>query len=204
VSEPVLLAWARFERALASLGLENVALAGGATPAALAAFETATELALPAAVRAFFTGHDGQTSSSAGLAGGFYFVSLGEAQKLIADWSTVRAKLGEGAKDLDRGSTSHPPKAIQRKYSLPGWVPLLRDQEGNAIGVDLEPGPAGAIGQVINFGRDEDDKYVLFPSVAELLDWLASELEAHRIVYEPEERRMHHVDGRITGVMSAR
>jgi cell wall assembly regulator SMI1 len=201
LSHSVAEAWARFEHALPKLRLPDVALAPGAPEAAIGAFETATGVALPDAVRAFFRTHDGQTSSKAGLASGFYFVSLTEAEKLLAGWAATRAKLGDGIKELDRSCSSDPRRAIQRKYSLPGWVPLLRDDEGNAVGVDLEPGALGASGQIINFGRDEEEKHVLFPNVAEMLDWLATELESDRIRYDATERVVRHTNGRLVAAI---
>ena len=192
--------WLRFEAGLPKLGLASAVLRPGANEAALGAFEAATHLTLPAEVREWFREHDGQTTE-AGLAAGFHFLSLVEAQKLMDDWAATRAKLGDSIKDLDRGCSSNPPKAIQRKYSLAGWIPLMRDREGNAIGIDLEPGPNGTAGQIINFGRDEDDKYVLFSSAAELLQWLASELEAERIVYDQVGRIVRHVNGRLVAAI---
>ena len=59
-------------------------------------------------------------------------------------------------------------------------MPSLSDDEGNHIGVDLNPGPAGTVGQVINFGRDEEKKHVLFPCVVALVEWLAEAIEAGR------------------------
>lgn len=116
-------------------------------------------------------------------------------------WAAARTKLGAAARDLDCACSSHPAKAIQRKYSLPGWIPLLRDGEGNAIGVDLDPGPAGVIGQVINFGRDEDDKYVLFSDVSELINWLAREVAEGRIAYDAKDQVVRHVEGRLVAVL---
>lgn len=202
--DAVVGAWQRFERALPKLKLKSVALAPGASDAVIAAFEAVTNLTLPDAVRAWFATHDGQTSTKAGLAAGYYFMSLAEAQKALADWATTRAKLGDEIKELDRACSSTPPKAIQRKYSLPGWLPLLRDNQGNAMGVDLEPGAAGTRGQIINFGRDEDDKFVLFANAGELIEWLTSELEADRIVYDREDKIVRHVDGRLAAVLADR
>jgi len=192
--------WARFQAALPNLGSADAALAPGASEAALEAFEVATQLSLPTEVRDWFRAHDGQTGE-AGLAAGFHFLSLREVQKLLEGWAATRFQLGEGIKPLDNACSSRPPKAIQRKYSVPGWVPLVRDGEGNAIGVDLDPGPSGASGQIINFGRDEDDKYVLFPSASELLQWLASELEAGRIVYDQIDEIVCHVNGRLVAAI---
>lgn len=69
---------------------------------------------------------------------------------------------------------SFPPGWVRRKYTHPGWLPLLTDRCGNYIGVDLDPpSPAsaqgqgqksyGQAGQVIAFGREIDEKVVLFP-----------------------------------------
>lgn len=197
--------WLRLERALSTIAPPGVALAPGASESALVAFENATALTLPSDAREFFRQHDGQTSTKAGLACGFFFVSLSEAQKLLSDWATTRAKLGDGIKELDRACSSTPPKAIQRKYSCAGWVPLARDHEGNAIGIDVAPGPTGTVGQIINFGRDEEDKFVLFASVNELLDWLAIELEAGRIAYDEVDGVVRHRSGRLpAAILSSR
>lgn len=82
------------------------------------------------------------------------------------------------------GMSSFPPGWIKSKYSHSGWIPLLTDRAGNYIGVDLDPpsssspaspnetgGPrtvadeelSGQAGQVIAFGREIDEKVVLFP-----------------------------------------
>lgn len=196
-------AFLRFERALPRLGVSDVSLAPGATQASIDAFEAATGLELPEEVRELFRGHDGQTSARVGLAAGFHFVSLHEAQKLMHDWAATRAQLGESIKDLDRACSSQPREAIQRKYSLPGWMPLLRDNEGNAIGVDLQPASEGRFGQVINFGRDEDEKFVLFPSATELMEWLATQLEADQVVLDPHDQVVCHAKGRLLAAILA-
>ncbi|BGP16899.1 hypothetical protein JCM10213_007344 [Rhodosporidiobolus nylandii] len=89
------------------------------------------------------------------------------------------------------GMSAFPPGWVRARYSHPGWLPLLTDRCGNYIGVDLDPPPPsstassssrppsaagharttslapkdayGQPGQVIAFGREIDDKVVLFP-----------------------------------------
>ena len=63
-------------------------------------------------------------------------------------------------------------------YASPGWIPFASDSGGNCLGIDLDPGPTGTRGQVINFGRDEDEKFVLAPSMNEFLEWFADQLES--------------------------
>lgn len=203
MTERIKRAWEHFERALPALGRPDVSLAPPATEADLVALEATVGEELPPEVRAFWSVHDGELPRNAGLAAGFCFVSVEEARKVLADWASTRVKLGADLKSLDRESRSHPPNAIQRKYSLPGWIPILRDHEGNYVGIDLAPGPAGHCGQVINFGRDEEEKYVFFPSVVELLEWLGGELEAGRIVYDAEDGIVLHTRGRLVSALPA-
>jgi hypothetical protein len=48
----------------------------------------------------------------------------------------------------------------------------MADSSGNFIGVDYYPTENGTVGQVINFGRDEDKQYVFAPSLKEFLKYL--------------------------------
>lgn len=95
-----------------------------------------------------------------------------------------RGEDGRGGIGMD-GMKSFPVGWVRRKYSHPGWLPLLTDRAGNYIGVDLDPPPPlstassasspqsstsksvqtsfGQPGQVIAFGREVDEKVVLFP-----------------------------------------
>ena len=201
----IALAWRRLDQALKTFKRPRAAtLAPGAGKALLDKFIKTTGLSLPDEVRSYWAVHNGETGADFGLAAGFHFLSVSEAKKSLLDWAGARKILGKDLKSMDRDSRSHPPGAIQKKYSLAGWLPLLWDWEGNHIGVDLDPGPAGTIGQVINFGRDEEDKYVLFPSVVELVEWFASEYAAKRIVFDRTDKVIHHIEGRLTGVLSSR
>ena len=75
------------------------------------------------------------------------------------------------------GYTSSPANAIALQYANAGWVPLCDDYGGNHIGIDLAPGPAGVRGQVISFGRDEEEKVVIAASLGDFLLWFATQLE---------------------------
>ena len=67
--------------------------------------------------------------------------------------------------------TSKPERAIKKKYFHIKWIPLISDFGGNYIGIDLDPDINGVKGQVIIFGRDEEDMIVLANSWNEFLDW---------------------------------
>ncbi|RMZ89928.1 hypothetical protein DV736_g2854, partial [Chaetothyriales sp. CBS 134916] len=90
---------------------------------------------------------------------------------------------------LDR-QDSQPPKAVQRAYAHPGWIPLARDWGGNNLAVDLAPGPMGKWGQIIIFGRDYDCKYVVARSWSHFLAIVADDLNSDRVVVDDESGEM--------------
>ncbi len=90
---------------------------------------------------------------------------------------------------LDR-QDSQPPKAIQKAYAHPSWIPLARDWGGNNIAVDLAPGPMGKWGQIILFGRDFDCKYVIARSWSHFLSVVADDITSDRITVDEESGDM--------------
>lgn len=89
--------------------------------------------------------------------------------------------------EFSRESKSSPERAIQRLHACRGWIPLVEMNDSNHIGIDLDPGPDGVTGQVINFGRDQEQKYVLARSWAHFLGDVADELEAGNFVLTDDE-----------------
>lgn len=82
---------------------------------------------------------------------------------------------------------SCPPGAIHAVYAHSGWVPLVTDNSGNHIGVDLAPGKKGTWGQVILFGRDFDTKFVLAPNWGDFLLIFAKDLENGNYIIREED-----------------
>jgi cell wall assembly regulator SMI1 len=77
--------------------------------------------------------------------------------------------------DMTINFTSTPENAIRKIYFHYKWLPVFSDYGGNFIGIDLDPGPAGRKGQVINFGRDEEDMVVLAENLESLFDRIIAE-----------------------------
>jgi cell wall assembly regulator SMI1 len=90
--------------------------------------------------------------------------------------------------EFSRESTSSPEGAIRRRHACRAWIPLVEMNDSNHIGIDLDPGPCGVVGQVINFGRDQERKYVLARSWAHFLEDLADELEAGNFLITADGR----------------
>lgn len=72
---------------------------------------------------------------------------------------------------------SIPPLAIQPVYAHSGWIPLVTDDAGNHIAIDLAPGPKGKYAQVIMFGRDFDTKFVIADNWGDFLLNFVNDLE---------------------------
>lgn len=186
-----LAAWKRIKGWLGTHFQDGLALLStGATVAELSELEETIGRALPDCWRRLLLENNGQViEDDPGLFGGWSFLST----KLIArewkNWTSIRAK---AQPSLLYGArfTAEPPDAIEETYTDNGWIPIAKEpMEGNYIGLDYNPGPAGQSGQVINFGRDEDEKHVLAPAFPDLLEWLASAYEAGRITIERVDDR---------------
>lgn len=68
--------------------------------------------------------------------------------------------------------SSDPPGAVKPMDTNRSWIPLTREHGGNHIDLDFDPGPDGVVGQVIAYGRDEDEKRLLANSFREFLPLL--------------------------------
>lgn len=184
-------AWRRVTTWLSRTFPEGHALlAPGATEAQLRELEATTGRSLPEGWAQLWRENNGQTAADdPGLFAGWTFLST---EAIIREWNNWAALRSKAAPALMYGSAyiSEPADAIQEVYSDGGWIPVAKEpMEGNYVGMDFNPGAAGRAGQIINFGRDEDEKRVLATSLPDLIEWVADACESGRIVVE-------EVDGR--------
>ncbi|NPC91257.1 hypothetical protein HOO54_03060 [Bacillus sp. WMMC1349] len=61
--------------------------------------------------------------------------------------------------------------------SILSWIPISSDGSGNHIGIDLDPDKEGKVGQVINFGADEEVKYVIAYQLKDFLIHITNTLK---------------------------
>ncbi|RDB24180.1 KNR4/SMI1 2 [Hypsizygus marmoreus] len=140
----------------------------GILPQDLAQIEMQFGFALPHAVRESYLCVDGQEAeSAAGCSEGLFFglklLPLEDVHEEWRFWREVDDDSGTGANpQLREVMQSIPPGWVRKEYSQRGWIPLIADKVGNYVGVDMNPGERGAVGQVIVFGRDFDTKVVLW------------------------------------------
>ncbi|KAI5960994.1 SMI1 [Candida pseudojiufengensis] len=70
-----------------------------------------------------------------------------------------------------------PPGTVHETFAHPMWIPLVTDEVGNYIGIDLSPPKGGKWGQVILFGRDFDFKFKISDTWGDFLLIFANDLE---------------------------
>lgn len=157
-------------------------LNSGASVAEVSALERTIQRPLPDDVRESLSIHNGQRRQ---IRSGFLLgLDLLDAERIAEEWK-LWAELTAYNEDYREDMASFPEGAIELDYANPGWIPLTKDGGGNHLGVDLSPGSAGSLGQVINFGRDENRKSVLAMCWGEFLLSYAKFLEsgALKVIY---------------------
>jgi len=135
----------------------------------LEALEQGTGLTLPDDLRRVYLINNGQESyTSLGIFVGITFLSSEEALETWQSWA-------EGAPydpEFNEERSAYPPDAVRAGYFRPTRLPIAHDYGNNFIGLDLDPGPAGTVGQVITYGRDELVAYRIAESFGAFLEWL--------------------------------
>lgn len=139
-----------------------------ASEADLSVLAAETGLELPAAFLDLYRWHDGQGRGSTGVFYGLEFLPI---SRVLEEW---RFAAGE-AETLALDEPA-PTVVVRRASANRHWIPFAADGGGNFLAIDLQPGPRGVRGQVINFGRDEVLQYALAPDVGEFIAWVVGEL----------------------------
>jgi cell wall assembly regulator SMI1 len=160
--------------------------AAGASDREIRVLEQTLGRALPAGWAQLWRENNGQQTGEAdpGLFAGWWFLPTTQIAHAWTEWGDIRKS---ASPSLLYGAcyVSEPPDAVEEIYANEGWIPVSQEPlEGNYVGMDMNPGPAGKIGQVISFGRDEDEKRVLVAGLPELIEWLAKEFEAGHVMVE--------------------
>lgn len=147
-----------------------------ATDAQLDAFEQIVRVKMPRSYRQLYRWHDGENDDRWGHIYGLPILPLEMAAADWRQWKRTLAAFGGNRYPVPGGAW--PKDAVDPAYTNPAWIPLTGDGSSGNIGLDFDPWPAGRIGQVILFGRDEDVKVVLAESLGKFLDWIARLLES--------------------------
>lgn len=158
--------------------LEASAINRGASPQEIAELEDHIGVGLPARMKEFLMAHDGQSYDGyAFYRGGVLLSTSG----IKFQWDMWRAIEADEDADLEDFS-SEPPECIKLMYSNPKWIPITHDNSGNYVGLDFDPDVRGRQGQVVTFGRDEDEKRVLADSYEAFLEVMLNDITASQWV----------------------
>ena len=180
--------WQWFENWLAKNAPEVVAdLNDGCSPEQLIEVEKELSLQLPQSFKDFYLIHNGQKDE--GYFGLFYGVSLLPLEKIVEEWRSwseiIDEEGEEGMKEnFDDFQVSLMPNKLKAQYANKKWIPFAIIQDSNYLGLDFDPEANGKAGQVINFGREEEQKAVLADSFEGFIDWYISELERGNYLIE--------------------
>ncbi|MES2116817.1 MAG: SMI1/KNR4 family protein [Pseudomonadota bacterium] len=141
-----------------------------AAPAEIDALEQRFGHPLPQALRELYQTTNGEQVNSPGIIFGLRFLPVSEVRIALDQWQEI---IDGGLDGMNDDCTSKPKAAIQCVYANKSWLPLFSDSGGNYIGLDFDPAPKGTLGQVINFGRDEENKHVLAKDLDTFINQLA-------------------------------
>jgi len=154
-------------------------LAPPATDQQLADLEKSVGQRLPEELSALLRLSNGQKDLARCCAlPGLVFLSAEHIANQWQKWEDFRSgETAEGLEALDDYARALDP-GVRDVYTHPGWLPLLKDgARADFVGLDLAPIDDGVVGQIINFGRDEDKHFVAFPKLSGLIDFWLTEVQ---------------------------
>jgi cell wall assembly regulator SMI1 len=187
--------WRRLEAWLEKEYPEILAdLNPGCSQEQLADIEKEVGVQLSESVKSFYLIHDGQKSEN--YLGMFYDVAFLPLERMISEWRVWSGLIDSYddddamRADLDEFNISLMPDKVKAIYANKKWIPFAVIWDNNYLGLDFDPEANGNLGQVINFGREEEQKAVLADSFESFIDWYISQLERgnYLIGYENESK----------------
>lgn len=126
---------------------------------------------LPADFVQCLTLHNGQMGHAEGLFEGYEFLS---ARKILLEWSALRRLLDRG--DLDE-PLGKPDPAVLHTWWNTLWIPFAANGAGDNLCIDLTPGAAGNLGQVISYSHEFPRRSVKAPSFYLWFEALANRVQ---------------------------
>ena len=154
----------------------------GASIGEIESLETKIGVELPNSLRKFYQWHNGQKGEI--LTGLFYGLEWLSLESIYIEWESWSELEDEGFASMS-GKSFHP-GLVKEVYINKQWIPFASDGGGNNLGIDLDPGAQGTVGQVINFGADEDTKYVLADDFESFLSWFITQLESGNYIVDED------------------
>jgi cell wall assembly regulator SMI1 len=170
--------WCQIQAWLDENWFEETALPPGANEKQIEAIEKTVGLKLPNDLKEFYRLHDG-TGKITLMAFDPWRITYPvlSLSGIAAQWKTIQKALKAGAFD-SADFANKPNGPIAKVWFHPAWIPVVDNQNGDYLFVDLAPGKGGLRGQVIDFFRHSGATNVLTNSFADLLLTVAKQLRA--------------------------
>jgi internalin A len=108
-------------------------------------------------------------------------------ERMVYQWKSWHEVAMMDLQGMDDSSISIPTGFIKEQYCNDGWIAISEDGGGNHFGIDLDPDTKGIVGQVINFGRDEETKYVIAPNLSSFFDFILENIRKGNYTINNEE-----------------
>lgn len=150
-------------------------LNSGCTRDEILSLEQELNVSLPKDFYDLYLVNNGDDSDSLLQVGSFLSLEFLSLENIKLVWSRWKDLYNKNTNN--KYCTSKPKGHIKKLYANPKWIPLFDDGGGNHIGLDLDPDVKGTYGQVINFGRDEDQKIVIAKSLKDFIHFIAEKID---------------------------
>jgi cell wall assembly regulator SMI1 len=85
-----------------------------------------------------------------------------------------------GLVENDQDYPMYPKGTIQKHYINAKWLSFCSDMNANHVSIDYDPAENGKMGQIINSGRDQWERYVLADSITDLARKIMMMVEANK------------------------
>lgn len=159
----------------------------GASEETIDNFSSDLELDLPSDFREIYQLANGQKDKSTAYFFGMAFLSIDEIKIAMSN----EIKLIDELSGEDDMCSSFPEGYINCKYASRKWVPIFHAGNGGYVGIDLDPGEKGKAGQIINFGINDEDKFVLAESLEDFIKLCTGKLVVGKEIEFNKELRMY-------------
>ncbi|WP_411349958.1 SMI1/KNR4 family protein [Paenibacillus sp. WLX2291] len=157
----------------------------------IAQVEQAMNITFPDEWKQLYHTHNGESRSGPGLFFGLQFLSLNEMLSEWKIWSDLESDYQELGDHY-----SIPSGWVKEQYINRKWIPFCHDGGGNHLGIDLDPDENGVVGQVINFGRDEETKFVIAHNLGEFIHFMRNTVREGNYTVEQEDGMGYWMYGR--------